>query len=245
MAKHKIVITDRDEKILGVLKKFGYIREDYLARYLGMDYSLKSVKDVLQVLSGRLKKHEIIIREKIKVGKPFYWWLAKTGVEIIEAIPIKKISLITLDHNDIVASLAINLLIENPDLNLQTEFELKQNLYGADAREKKIPDLIINENEAIEIEISKKNNKRWVNAVSQYLSMGYESITYYTNSKSIATSISKICSNNPKFRFKIFSKDVNINTNFTSNESKEQAIKSNIEDQFLGASDRLKSILNR
>ena len=69
MAKHKIVITDRDEKILGVLKKFGYIREDYLARYLGMDYSLKSVKDVLQVLSGRLKKHEIIIREKIKVGK--------------------------------------------------------------------------------------------------------------------------------------------------------------------------------
>jgi hypothetical protein len=38
MGKHKVVITDRDEKILGILKKFGYLREDFLARYLGLDY---------------------------------------------------------------------------------------------------------------------------------------------------------------------------------------------------------------
>ena len=204
MGKHKVVITDRDEKILGILKKFGYMREDFLARYLGMDYLNLKEKWVLDKLAIRLKKYDIIKREKIKIGKTFYWWLGKVGAEIMEAISIKNISIITLNHNDLVMDLAIEMLLKNPDLDLKTEYELKQEVYGEKAKEKKIPDLVINEVEAIEVEVSKKNNKRWINSVFQYSAENYNSITYYTNSASIANSITRICHGNKKFKFKIF-----------------------------------------
>lgn len=241
MGKHKIVITERDEKILGILKKFGYMREDFLARYLGMDYLNLKEKWVLDKLAIRLKKHDIIKREKIKIGKTFYWWLGKVGAEIMEAIPIKNISIITLNHNDLVADLAIEMLLKNPDLDLKTEYELKQEVYGKKAKEKKIPDLVINEVEAIEVEISKKNNKRWVNCVRQYLVENYNSITYYTNSVSIANSITKICHGNEKFKFKIFkNSEINKHEDFEYVEETSDSL----ETRFAGNS-KLQEILGR
>jgi hypothetical protein len=241
MGKHKIVITERDEKILGILKKFGYLREDFLARYLAMDYNDNNVKNLLNVLAFRLKKHDIIKREKIKIGKTFYWWLGKIGAEIVEAIPIQNISIITLNHNDLVADLAIEMLVKNPDLDLKTEYELKQEVYGKKAKEKKIPDLIINETDAIEVEISKKNNKRWINCVSQYLAAGYSSITYYTNSISIANSITRICYRNEKFKFKIFkNSEINKHEDFEYVEQEQ----GDFETRFAGNS-KLMEILGR
>lgn len=241
MGKHKVVMTERDEKILGILKKFGYMREDLLARYLCLEYATKNEKHVFTLLAARLKKHDIIKREKIKIGKTFYWWLSKVGAEIIEAIPIKNISLITLNHNDLVADLAIEMLIKNPDLDLKTEYELKQEVYGKKAKEKKIPDLVINEVEAIEVEISKKNNKRWINCVSQYSAADYNSITYYTNSVSIANSITRICHRNEKFKFKIFkNSEINKHEDFEYVEQKQDGF----ETRFAGNS-KLQEIIGR
>lgn len=204
MAKHKIVITERDEKILLLLKKFGCVREDLLANYLGMDYSLASSKTIFHLLAGRLKKHNIVNRAKIIVGKTFYWSLAKAGADLIDTEILKKISLITLNHNDLVTQLAIDLLTKNPDINLRTEFEIKQELYGREAKEKKIPDLVLNNKIAIEVELSKKNNKKLNSIVSNYLRSDYEEIIYYCDSKSVANRLHKISNKNTKFKYKTF-----------------------------------------
>lgn len=204
MAKHRIVITERDEKILLLLKKFGCVREDLLANYLDLDYTLDSVKIVLSVLAFRLKKHDIINRAKVVIGKTFYWSLAKSGADLVDAEVLKKISIITLNHNDLVTELAINLLIKNPDANLKTEFEIRQELYGREAKEKKIPDLVIDNKIAIEVELSKKNNRKLNSIVSNYLRSDYEEIIYYCDSKSIANTLYKISNKNMKFKYKVF-----------------------------------------
>ncbi len=217
MAKYKIVMTDRDEKILYLLKKFGYIREDYLAKYLGLDYNLDTVRNVLHKLAGRLKKHDIVNREKIIIGKTFYWWLARGGADFVDTSVLKKISLVTLNHNDLVAELAINYLVNNHNINLKTEFEIKQELYGVDAKERKIPDLILDDRIAIEVELSKKNNKKLVNIVSNYLRADYTEIIYYIDSKSIANSLYKISNKNDKFKYKLFDKSILLAINYNPN----------------------------
>ena len=237
VAKYKIVITDRDEKIMMLLKKFGYIREDILASMLNVGYETSQDKQVFNQLACRLRKHNIVHREKIKIGRNFYWWLGRDGANLINAKTIRNVPIITIDHDDLVCKLASKYLVENPDINLITEFENKQRLFGFDAKNKKIPDLVIDDNIAIEVEISKKNYNRWNAVLTNYLSSDFKEIIYYTNSKTIANSIAKIASNNERIKFKIFSEDdINNAINYIPDELKNNQIRDKITQQFLGNS---------
>lgn len=155
-------------------------------------------------MASRLKKFDIIIRRKIKIGRFFYWFLGKEGAILVGGELMKKVSLMTLEHNDYVAELAIDYLLKNPESELRTEYELKQELYGFEAKNTKIPDLVLNGKIAIEVELSRKNERRLSSIISNYLRSQFIEIVYYTHTKGIADRIYKLTNYNPIFKFKIF-----------------------------------------
>lgn len=195
-------LTERDQKILDILKRFGWVREDFLAKYLGLDYSLKNVKILMSKLTARLDG--FIYKEKYLYSKPFYWTLGKLGCEVMGVIKSKKMVLGNLAHDDIVAELGVSLLTERPDCDLLVEHEIRQTLYGKDAKEKKIPDLILDLKTAIEVEITKKDDRRIATIINNYELSNYETILYYTNSISIINIIHRYTHNSSKFKFKLF-----------------------------------------
>lgn len=217
-----------------LLKKFGYIREDILANMLNIKYETSQEKQVLNQLACRLRKHNIVHREKVKIGRNFYWWLAREGANMVNAKTIRNVPIITIDHDDLVCKIASKYLAENADINLIPEFENKQKLFGFDAKNKKIPDLVIDENIAIEVEISKKNYKRWNAVLSNYLSSDFKEIYYFTDSKTIANSIAKIASNNDRIKFKLFSDNDIINAiDYLPEEFKNNQVRDSLTQQFL------------
>jgi hypothetical protein len=207
MGKVNTVLNERDIEIFELINKFGWLREDYLAKYLGFNWGDEKVKNNLNTLAYRLSRHEFIVKKKIIEGYPAYWSLGKYGAEFLNTVQEKKIVLMTLRHNDLVADLAVDMLVraktENRKIELVTELELKRELYGAAAKKKKLPDLVIDGKHAIEVEISKKPDNRLATILAHYSSIYYETVTYYTNSKGIACRVLKFASNQ-KISCKLF-----------------------------------------
>lgn len=197
-------LTERDIKIFELIKKIGWVREDFIAKYLQLDWNNIKTKHNLYALGIRLIKHNFITKIKVIEGYPAYWGLAKKGAEFMNSIEQSVIKLATLKHNDMVAELAIDIMTNNPETELDTEYQLKQEIYGRSSKNVKFPDIIINEKIAIEVEVSRKNDSKLSAIVSRYLSSQYEEIIYYTNSAGIAKKIKLLSQNNPKFQFKIF-----------------------------------------
>jgi hypothetical protein len=202
MGKKDVVLTERDIKIFDLIKKFGWLREDYIAQFLGFDWSLLKTKNNINSLAHRLSKSLFIEKKKIIEGYPAYWRLGKIGAEFMNATEEKKFVLMTLRHNDFVADLAIKLLIDGK--NVKTEYELKQDLYGEAAKKTKLPDLVIDDNLAIEIELSRKNDTKLAVIVNKYLMGNYKSIIYYTDSKVIANKVYQLSKNSSLFKFMLF-----------------------------------------
>lgn len=75
MKKHSTVLSQRDIEIFEIIKKFGWLREDFLAKYLGLNWNDLKVKNMLNLLAYRRKKNDYIVREKIIDRFPSYWTL--------------------------------------------------------------------------------------------------------------------------------------------------------------------------
>jgi len=204
MGRTNTALSERDLKVFELIKKFGWIREDFIVKYLGLDWSITNVKNNIYALGVRLSKNGFITKVKIIEGYPAYWSLAKKGAEFMNATEQRPMSLVTLRHNDLVAEVAVEMLVKSPDINLVTEHELKQELFGNEYKNKKLPDLIINENTALEIELSRKNDNKLSLIVAKYLSSNYEKIIYYTNNIGIANRVKYFAKDSNKFTFKLF-----------------------------------------
>lgn len=237
MGRVSTTLSERDIKIFELIKKFGWIREDFIAKYLKLDWSSTKVKHNMYALGTRLYKNEFVTKVKIIEGYPAYWSLAKNGAIFMNCKQQNPMSLATLRHNDMVAELAVHMLVNNSTIILQTEHEIKQNMFGISSKNIKLPDIIINKNIAIEVELSRKNDNKLTAIVNHYLSSNYEKIIYYTNNIGIANKIKYLAKNNEKFNFKLFN-GLNIleNENYNISDNLSVIQKNNL-GQFINAAD--------
>ena len=185
-----------------ILKKFGWLRSDYLAKYLGMSWDKKE-QNVINNLAMRLKKEDYILKKKVIYSNPGYWSLGKNGAKFIGSTQ-RNLLYNEIKHNDLVAELAINYLISDSNISIDTEYEKKQEIFGSASKNIKFPDLIINKKIAIEVEISRKNDQKLSALVSHYLADNFEEIIYYTDNKGIANKINYFAANNSRFKFRLF-----------------------------------------
>ena len=70
MGRTSTAVSERDIKIFELVKKFGWLREDYIVKYLGLDSSKLNVKNNIYALGVRLIKNGFIKKIKIIEGYP-------------------------------------------------------------------------------------------------------------------------------------------------------------------------------
>jgi hypothetical protein len=201
MRRSRIEITHRDEQIFNLIKKLGWVRQDDIATYLKMDYSDVKVVQIMRDIGRRLQRHNYIIKKKILVTHPIYWCFSKFGATMCGGIAEPKFVLQNIRHDNLVAKILVNLL-QKGEFNVKTEFELKHETVWEKGKKIKLPDLLIDERVAVEVELTQKSSLRMNAIVRDYKFGRYEEVIYYTTKK-IATLMSEVAGENNKFKFKI------------------------------------------
>ncbi len=218
MRRERVELGERDLKIFELIKKMGWVRQDDIAYYLGLDYEDSKVNIIIRGIGFRLQKHGYIIKKRFIVGYPSYWCFTKLGVESYGGIAEPKFVLQNIKHDSFVTRLLIEMLQKNT-LEVKTEFELKHEIVfdknNSKNKKIKIPDLAVG-NVAIEVELTQKNLAR-INAIIREYRLGkYEQVIYYTTN-AIAKLMSNITEGDGKFKYKIIDElDINKSTDFIS-----------------------------
>jgi len=240
MGKYNTVVTERDIKIFEIIKRFGYLREDLLALWLGMDWTDAKVRNNLNALASRLKQDGFIVKRKIIEGYPGYWSLGKRGATFIGGSEFRNINLATIMHTDAVSRLAIAFLLGGWCECIKTEFEIKieRSMHGK--KNLKLPDLIVDDKMAIEVELSKKGDTRLSGIVANYLDSYYEKIVYYTDAPIIANRVyhfaSRFGADSSRFGFKLFKNgDILQNEDYTPVPLNRQELARTPEGKFMNA----------
>ena len=216
MRRARIEVTHRDELIFGLIKKLGWVRQDDIAFYLGMDYQDTKVNQVIRDIGRRLLRHDYIIKKKILTAHPNFWSFSKFGAQMCGGIAEPKFVLQNVRHDNLVAKMLIDLL-QKGKTNVKTEFELKHEIVWEKGKKVKLPDLLIDGRVAVEVELTQKNSVRMNAIVREYKFGKYEEVIYYTTQK-IATLMSEMAGDSSKFKFKIIDENNVINsTNFILN----------------------------
>lgn len=197
----KVVLNSRDMLIFELLGRFGGgMREDSLA--IALDISLHSV----EILGARLMRGGYVIREKIMQGVPAYWRLDKAGAALAGVRKLAEIRLATLRHDDIAHRLGAWLVKDGRQI--VTEAELKHNL-GAESKKHKLPDMVlVDENIAIEVEISQKPDSALLKIIEKYKAEKYNQVLYVSQSKAILNKIFELTKGDSRYAYKLFSDDV-------------------------------------
>jgi DNA-binding PadR family transcriptional regulator len=160
-----MVLQDRDLEILKFINKFGYVGLDHIREFYNFSQSR-----VYQIL-GRLVKNDYIDKKRVIADQASIYWLKTKGVNLLNTNRINKVSLQNIEHNLIVLNVYLELMKQDPNLEIKSDRELRQGKgFGYTGH---IPDLEIQTEEqsgrkniAIEIEISRKDRKRLKSIVS-------------------------------------------------------------------------------
>ncbi len=200
MRRERIELVERDLKIFELIKKMGWVRQDDIACYLGLNYEDSKVNHIIRNIGYRLQKHGYIVKKRFLVGYPSYWCFSKFGAGFYGGIAEPKFVLQNIKHDSLVTQLLIKMLHNNVP-NIKTEFELKHEIVFDKNKRIKIPDLVFN-NVAIEIEITQKNSTRLGSIIREYKFGKYDQVIYYTT-LAIAKIMSEMTGGDDKFKFKI------------------------------------------
>jgi hypothetical protein len=221
MRRSKIEITQRDEMIFNLIKKLGWVRQDYVATFLNMDYSKADVNHLVRNIGYRLQRHDYIIKKKILTAHPNYWCFSKFGAQMCGGVAEPKFVLQNIRHDNLVAKLLINLL-QKGEMNVKSEFELKHEVIWEKGKKIKLPDLLIDDRVAIEVELTQKSSVRMSAIIREYKFGKYEEVIYYTTKK-IATLMSDMVGDSSKFKFKIIDENNILNSiNFIFNKEEKK-----------------------
>ena len=176
------VLSARDLSILSLISRFGWLREDNIATFLGSDF--REPKDYIKIkgILNKLVRNGWLEKYKFLGDRPAYCTLSKIGAKSFNVRYLKTKSLVTIKHDDLVERLAISLLYRESDI--KTEMELKSEFVHGTT---KLPDFILDKNIACEVEITEKNKKRLLEIVKNYEKLlndnVYQKVVYYSDKK--------------------------------------------------------------
>lgn len=206
-------LNERQIDILKIIAKFGTIGMETLRNR----YDISSIA-ILEAIK-RLEKNKYVIRNKIFHNGETYITLDEKGSYLLGTKLIKKINHITLIHDDFVNKIAINEIKKNNEIKL--EYELKQeNFVKFEKSQSAIfPDLVINDEIAVEVEISLKDINRIKQKILKLETTKYQKIKWISNSKLI---LNKLMQNtrNEKHEFYLFNNDILVNEQITKSINK-------------------------
>ncbi len=199
-----MVLQERDLKILNFLAKFAHCQERHIAKIC--DLSKPNCSKVL----NRLIKTEYLTKQKVLANEEAYLFLGKKGCELLDIAVAKKVVLNTLQHDTLLVDLYFFLQNQNRNLDfiIHTDKELRR--FHKVGQIHRVPDLLINDNIAIELEITEKSKDRLQDIVNSYIvNDEIHQVNYYLHHKNLAQKIYSLSYGHEKFSFFIIKNDEN------------------------------------
>ena len=161
---------------------------------------------VLRTLAQRLKKGGYIDCFRVVANYPSFWFLTKQGAEYMNTIFHGAPAYGTFRHNYLATELAVDYAMQL--IVIKTEWQLKHEIPTEDLRKVKLPDFVlVDENIAIEVEITKKTIAAMNVVMAKYQQSTYKQIIYYSNNASILNFVAKYAHGDKRFKFKLFVDD--------------------------------------
>lgn len=195
------MLTDRDEEILGFVGKFGVVNERHLIELMGFRNDGTGFKNLGRILD-RLEKGGYLERQKIRWKEPGYVLIGENGAAILNTRKPKGVILHTLAHD--MLTIDLYLLIRERG-EIQTEQVIRHAIGLEAARKVKIPDLVLNDNTAYEVEISEKSTARLQKIINEYcLNTKYSRVNYFVKSEAIGGKIYAMSRGDEKFKVYLF-----------------------------------------
>ncbi len=200
MTKH-LALLDRDVQILEFIAKFGYCLDRHIEFLCDLTpkYCLKVLK--------RLIDADLIERKRVLAYKDAYLFLSKEGSRFLSVNSPQKPVLNTLNHDTLLVDLYFKLSTDQQ--TIQTDKEIRRFLGLHNINDSlRIPDLLINENIAIELELSEKPAQRLELIINSYI-MNNEicKVQYYLANERLLKKIHSLTKGHTKFKFYILKLD--------------------------------------
>jgi hypothetical protein len=191
---------------LTFIAKFGYIEEKYISQYIKL--SPKYCQRLLKTLTNQ----GLLVRQKILATHDFYLYLTPSGAKYLNLKTPAKPVLNTLVHDSMLVKLYLYFI--NNDINIITsDKELKRINNKLINNKFRLPDLLINNDIAIELELTQKNDMKLTEIIHSYiLDPQYNKVVYIINKLSVFNKITAII-NNISDKFYFYLLDANQDTN--------------------------------
>lgn len=194
-----IALLERDVKILEFIAKFGFCQDRHIIQLCGLTpkYYLKVIK--------RLVDEDYIERNRILAYEEAYLMLSKNGGKFLGLATTAKPVLNTLNHDTLLIDLYFKLQTCDYWLNsnFKTDKELRRDYAIHEANEtKRIPDILIDDCIAIELELSEKPLTKLTAIINSYvLDNDITEVHYFVMSKRIYSKVKALTLNYRKFKF--------------------------------------------
>ena len=206
---HKnLKLNGNDLLILEFLSKFGYCQQSHLLKLLNLYNNTSSI--TLGKILKKLIKLDLIVIKSIFTDRNDFILLTNEGCRQMGVNKVKDIVLNSIYHDMLVIDILLYLKKINPNLNIQTDKEIKR-ITGFKLFEKNkinIPDLLVDSSIAIEVELTAKSQDRLIEIINSYIcQIEIKEVHYYVLNESIADRIISLNINN-KFKFFKFDKEM-------------------------------------
>lgn len=208
-------ISDSEFILLNFLAKFNYCQMQHLTKL----FSIINL-EIKGTTTSLIKKNLIIKYPLFKDQEPFLL-LSKNGANLFQLPQLVKLFFNNLEHDMCVIELFLTFLKQNPNIIIQTGQELKREIIPHKFKKLKanIPDLLLNNTIAIEVELTPKSNHRLIEICNSYIANAeIIEVHYYSNSTTILKRVFNHSLNSKKFKWFItnnnFAENIELSSNY-------------------------------
>ena len=195
-------LTKKNVELLGLIGKFRFLSQTLIAKYFGVS------EEAIRLMGYKLNTGGFLRIEKVFHDGQRYFLLDKLAVSYLDVKYFKKINYVTLVHDDLVYQIAINEMINKKEIALEHELKEQHLLKFENAKDIFLPDLLINNEIAVEVELNIKELKKRLVKINKYnQDTTIKKIMWISNKPLVLKKLCEI-SNNIKHEFYLFEDNI-------------------------------------
>lgn len=191
--------------ILEFVAKFSVVRYSHFTKLFNLhSFDNLSIDKYL----SKLKRNQLLTQHQLIIAGELYFTLSIDGAKLFESKVLSELPLLKLNHDMLLIDIYFMYLDEYREHEILTEYYLKR-LNGIKIGDKKkVPDLLIRDCLAVELEITEKSHDRLVEIINRYLmDTTLNEVHYYVKSNALARKLISLSGGHSKLKVFIIKVD--------------------------------------
>lgn len=186
-------LQDDEFKILEFVSRFDYCQISHI-------YKLLTLNPLINKTLDRLISKQYLIKLNILANQSPYLMLSQKAAKSFKSKYVKDPSLKDIKHKSLLIDLFLYLNKFYDDIRIDTE--IKKDINFNKSFDFRIPDLLINDEIAIELELTLKSKNKLIEIINTYMvDNSISEVHYYVTDKNIANKIKTLAIDYEKFKF--------------------------------------------